>query len=195
MAQQQMHCAGGSREGCEEINLCYLSYHPKRTSLRPPQELHLRKIYTPSWWRALHTWGLLAVGSMRSGLCSICLPSRCTRPSTSLSSPWPTPHAVCSIFAAVPFGNYLAKSAFTSYPCYPCQSPCKITSFWNQRVFCTENQSVRTKALALTAAVRGGCVLRRAPRAKRGRPGWHLPCPLADAAASLSFTVTLEWNW
>ena len=101
----------------------------------------------------LGPWGRRA---QHLSLHPICLPSRCTRPSTSPSLPWPTPRAVCSISAAVPFGNYSARSAFTSCPCYRCQSPCKITSFWNQRVFCTENQSVGTKAPDLTAALRGG---------------------------------------
>ena len=59
---------------------------------------------------------------------------------TLLSSPWPTHPAVCSISAAAPSGNRLAESAFPSYLCCPCRSPCKTTCFWSQRGFCTETQ-------------------------------------------------------
>ena len=143
MTQQRMHHAGGwgGRAGWEEITCVICLTIPNGLPWDPPQELHLRKIHTPSWGRALHTRGLLAAGSLHAGLRSICLPSRCTRPSTSPSSPWPTPRALCNIFAAVPFGSYSAKSAFTSYPYYPCRSPCKIISFWNQRAFCTETRA------------------------------------------------------
>lgn len=168
---------------------------PKTDILGPPGEPHLQNVHTPSWWRAWQPWGLLAFGSMHSGLCSICLPSRCTRLSTSPSWPWPTSHAVCSIFAAVPFGNYLAKSAFTLCPCYPCQSPCKITSFWNQRVFCTENQSVGTEAVVSTTALSGGRMLRTAPRG-RGQTRVALPMsPPCGCTGLPELHAHLEMEW
>lgn len=54
----------------------------------------------------------------------------------------------------------MARSVSTSCPGYPSQSPCKITSFWSRKVFCTENQSAGTEALILTAAFRRGGALR-----------------------------------
>lgn len=166
-----------------------LSPHPRRASLGPHGKCASEHYAHPlCGGRCLP--GALGPSAQHLSLHPICLPSRCTRPSTSPSLPWPTPRAVCSISAAVPFGNYSARSAFTSCPCYRCQSPCKITSFWNQRVFCTENQSVGTKAPDLTAALRGGLHGGK-PVRTRGRPGGHLPRPLVVAQTLLSLPGTL----
>lgn len=83
------------------------------------------------------------------GLKSPHLLFRCTRLSTSPSWPWPTPRAPCSIFADAPFGRCSAGSASASCPSCPCPRPCRISSSWSQRGFCTDTQSIWTKTLVL----------------------------------------------
>lgn len=105
-------------------------------------------------------------------------PRRRTGPSTRPCWPWRAPRAACSICAAAPFADGWAESASTSYPCRPCRSPCKIISFWSQRVFCTENQGVYTKALGLVfvASFRGGWAVSGGPGCGLGTR-WDLPPP------------------
>lgn len=104
-------------------------------------------------------------------------PCRRTGPSTSLSSPWRAPRAVCSTCAAVPFAGGLANSASASSPGCPCRRPCTSTSFWSQRAFCAENQSTGTRGppgLVLAAPRRWA---RRVPQTGQAEPSGTSPHP------------------
>lgn len=164
---------------------------PPKTGFARTQrrELRLRKAHRPSWRRPPHRGGApagpcprgrLLVGR-RAGPPTHRLtprPRRRTGPSTRPCWPWRAPRAACSICAAAPFADGWAESASTSYPCRPCRSPCKIISFWSQRVFCTENQGVYTKALGLVfvASFRGGWAVSGGPGCGLGTR-WDLPPP------------------